>query len=229
MAELNAAELWQQALGDLRLQMTQATFDTWLRGSRAAGQDNGTLTIHVSNAYAVDWLSTRLAPLIERTVTRLAGEPLSVEFTIGAPDTSDPAGTSNDDDDTNEVVMEAIREERVAVQNDGQALTWTDFYIKLKVAFRKKALRRLKGAKLSIFICLALHCDRDSIACPGIEAIMRETGYGRATVCSALDELEALALIQKTGKTSRWGTDQYQVRGYAWFGRQPAPALWEER
>ena len=80
---------------------------------------------------------------------------------------------------------------------------------------------------LSVFLCLALHVDRHRVAKPGIEAIMRETGYSRGVVCNALDELETLGLVTKLS-TCR-GTDPYQLEGYAWFGARPAPSLWEER
>ena len=94
------------------------------------------------------------------------------------------------------------------------------------MAFRRKALAQLKGAKLSCFLCLALHVDKDGVAKPGIETIVRETGYSRPSVCSALDELESLGLIQKS-RSQYMATDEYTVTGYAWFGKAPAPALWE--
>ena len=88
----------------------------------------------------------------------------------------------------------------------------------------QRALGKLKGAKLSVFLCLSLHVDRDGIAKPGgIETIMHETGYSRGAVCSALQHLDRAGLIRKL----RWhrDADRVQVLGYAWFGQQPA--LWE--
>jgi len=68
--------------------------------------------------------------------------------------------------------------------------------------------------------------DRDRIARPGgIETIMHETGYSRGAVCSALEYLESAELIRKLRQHR--GADAYQVLGYAWFGDQPAEALWE--
>ena len=113
----------------------------------------------------------------------------------------------------------------------------TDIYIKLKTSFRERALRRLKGAKLSVFMCLILHMDRDGTAAPGIERIMRETGHARGTVCRALDELASppLSLVEKVPASRRGRrrgcirmADCYRVRGYAWFGPKPAVALYEE-
>jgi hypothetical protein len=104
-------------------------------------------------------------------------------------------------------------------------LVWSDYYIKLKLAFRKSALSTLKGAPLSVFLCLALHMNNCGTACVGIEALMKETGYSRRPVCAALDELESLRLISK--QAARQGVQAYSLRGYAWMGRKPAPALFE--
>ena len=113
----------------------------------------------------------------------------------------------------------------------------TDIYIKLKTSFRERALRRLKGAKLSVFMSLILHMDAGGITAPGIERIMRETGHARGTVCRALDELASppLSLIEKMPAAQsprRRGcirmADCYRIRGYAWWGAKPAPALYEE-
>ena len=79
-------KLWQAALGELQLQMTRATFDTWLRGSRVVAYENGTLTLYVRHAYAVDWLQNRLLPTIKRVLQRQAGRDMEVVFTTKAPE-----------------------------------------------------------------------------------------------------------------------------------------------
>jgi hypothetical protein len=135
----------------------------------------------------------------------------------GPPSCGPPAGGAP---------AEAACEQEVA-PGEETALVWTDYYIKLKVAFRKSALSMLKGAPLSVFLCLALHMNQDGIAYPGIEAIMRETGYSRASICAALDQLESLGLISKL--TGRYRADAYRVHGYAWLGVKPVPALFEPR
>jgi len=75
-----AHRLWATSLGELQLQMTRATFDTWLRGSQVVEAGNGCLTIAVRHAYAVDWLQNRLLPVIERTVARHAGGETKITF-----------------------------------------------------------------------------------------------------------------------------------------------------
>jgi chromosomal replication initiator protein len=80
---------WQTTLGELQLQMTRATFDTWLRGSQVIACKDGTFTVYVKHAYAVDWLQNRLQPLIRRTLQRHAGPGADVVFTARAPERED--------------------------------------------------------------------------------------------------------------------------------------------
>jgi chromosomal replication initiator protein len=81
-----AQKQWQATLGELQLQMTRATFDTWLRGSRVIAYTEGAFTIYVRHAYAVDWLQNRLLPVIKRTLQRHAGSVANLEFTALDPD-----------------------------------------------------------------------------------------------------------------------------------------------
>ena len=78
-----ALRLWATCLNELQLQMTRATFDTWLRGSRVVEAGDGFLTIAVRHAYAVDWLQNRLMPVIQRTVARHTGGQVKITFVTG--------------------------------------------------------------------------------------------------------------------------------------------------
>lgn len=72
---------WKDALAELEMQMTNSTFATWLRGSTATLIDDD-LTVHLGNSYAVEWVSNRLAPLIQRAVDALAGRPLTIHYEV---------------------------------------------------------------------------------------------------------------------------------------------------
>jgi chromosomal replication initiator protein len=84
-----AQKHWQAVLGELQLQMTRATFDTWLRGSEVISFEEGLYTVYVRHAYAVDWLENRLMPLIRRTLRRRAGAEADVVFTARTADQPD--------------------------------------------------------------------------------------------------------------------------------------------
>jgi len=76
------SSIWQAALGELQLQMTQATFDAWLRGTRLLRVEDGALVVGVKSGYAKDWLENRLLAKIERTLARLAGQTVGVRFEV---------------------------------------------------------------------------------------------------------------------------------------------------
>jgi len=80
------AHIWSATLGELQLQMTQATFDTWLRGSRLLKYENGTVVVAVKNGYAKDWLQNRLLATIKRTLARQVGQPVDVKFVVLSKD-----------------------------------------------------------------------------------------------------------------------------------------------
>lgn len=83
-------QVWQAALGELQLQLTKATYDTWLRDSSLLSHEDGVFVIGVENAYARDWLENRLLSTIKRTLTGIAGRAAEVRFVVWA----EPAETA---------------------------------------------------------------------------------------------------------------------------------------
>ncbi len=83
----DGARVWQAALGELQLQMTSATYHTWLSDTRwvATDTDSETLIIAVKNGYAVEWLSNRLYPVVERTLKRITGNGWAAQFVVQEP------------------------------------------------------------------------------------------------------------------------------------------------
>ncbi len=81
--------VWAATLGELQLQMTQATFDTWLRDSRLLKYEDGAFVVAVKTGYAKDWLEARLLPTIRRTLARQAGKPAEIRFVVW---TEEPVG-----------------------------------------------------------------------------------------------------------------------------------------
>lgn len=99
---MNASDedrIWNDILYNLKLQMTQATFDTWLKTSELISQEDDHLAIAVRSQYAVDWLSTRLHDTVLRTAERVIGRPIQVTFVVA----SDGHHPQDDDDDGGDV------------------------------------------------------------------------------------------------------------------------------
>jgi len=86
--EMNTGAVWQNVLDQLRLQMTRATFDTWLKDTRIVSQNNSHLVVGTKNAYAKDWLENRLFTTINRTVADILGYSIDIDFVVDLGDNS---------------------------------------------------------------------------------------------------------------------------------------------
>lgn len=82
---MKPADVWQAALGELQLQLTKATFDTWVKQTRVLAYEDGTFVIGVQNGYAKDWLENRLRATIHRTLTSILKRAVEVRFVVQPP------------------------------------------------------------------------------------------------------------------------------------------------
>jgi chromosomal replication initiator protein len=88
---MKADEIWQAALGELQMQMTKATFDTWVKNTHVASYEDGTFIIGVHNAFTKDWLENRLLTTIKRTLVGIVGRSVEVKFTVWAKEPAEGA------------------------------------------------------------------------------------------------------------------------------------------
>lgn len=88
-------DLWQAALGELQLQMTRGTFETWLKSTHGVSLDDDVLVIGVPNDYAKDWIEKRLQPAVSETVKRVAGAPVGCAFVVRQAPTRDADAASS--------------------------------------------------------------------------------------------------------------------------------------
>lgn len=90
---MNAEQAWQTVLAQLQMDMPRASFDTWVRDTRPVGYENGLLTVGVRNAYARDWLDSRLATTVNRLLIDTLNSKVSVNFIVSqseeTPSTTD--------------------------------------------------------------------------------------------------------------------------------------------
>ena len=90
---LSPETVWKAALGDLEMQMTRATFTTWLQGTRALSCADDEFVIGVRNDFAKDWLENRLYDLIARTVSAVMNRPIAVRFVVWSEEVIAPLTT----------------------------------------------------------------------------------------------------------------------------------------
>ncbi len=79
---MNPKQAWQAALGELQLQLTRATFDTWVKNTHVISYEDGTFLIGVHSGYAKDWLENRLLTTIKRTLTGIVSHTVDVKFIV---------------------------------------------------------------------------------------------------------------------------------------------------
>ena len=79
---MKADEIWQAALGELQLEMTRATFDTWVKPTTLLSYEDGRFAISVPNAYAQEWLQNRLMSTVKRVLTGITGRSIEVKFVV---------------------------------------------------------------------------------------------------------------------------------------------------
>ena len=82
VSPLPERNIWQAVLGELRLQMTKATFDTWVRNTRLVSCQDDVFVIGAQNEFARDWLENRLLTTVERTLVGIVGHPVEVRFVV---------------------------------------------------------------------------------------------------------------------------------------------------
>lgn len=93
---MNAHDVWHATLGELQLQMTRATFDTWVRPTRAITFQDGAMVVGVHSPYAKEWLENRLNTTIQRTVTGIVGKSVEVRYVVKNQNSSRDDDASRD-------------------------------------------------------------------------------------------------------------------------------------
>jgi len=76
------------------MEMPKASFDTWVRDTRIVGFEEGVCTIGVRNAYARDWLESRLSSTVTRLLMGIMNRDVDVQFIVsqnGGESLADPA------------------------------------------------------------------------------------------------------------------------------------------
>jgi chromosomal replication initiator protein len=83
---MNVEQAWQSVLGQLQMEMPRASFDTWVRDTKPLSYQDGMLTIGVRNAYARDWLESRLASTVSRLLVGIMNASVAVNFIVNGND-----------------------------------------------------------------------------------------------------------------------------------------------
>jgi chromosomal replication initiator protein len=103
---MDAEQAWQSALGQLQMEMPKASFDTWVRGTQIASYEDGLFTVTVHNAYARDWLESRLSSTVTRLLMGIMNRSVEVTFVVRSNEGSGDLHPTPPSGETNTVVDE---------------------------------------------------------------------------------------------------------------------------
>lgn len=79
---MKAEQAWQAAQGQLQMEMSKASFDTWVRDAELVTYEDGFFVIGVHNAYSRDWLESRLTSTVTRLLTGIMNRTVGVRFIV---------------------------------------------------------------------------------------------------------------------------------------------------
>jgi chromosomal replication initiator protein len=82
IATIDTSQVWQNALSEIQIQMRPEDFRTLFRNTRLVSYDGRRCVVGVENPFALDWLATKCAALVSRTLGSLLGQPAEVEFIV---------------------------------------------------------------------------------------------------------------------------------------------------
>jgi len=81
---MNSNQAWQATLGQLQMEMSKASFDTWVSNAELIDykETEGIFSIGVHNAYACDWLESRLKSTMASKLAGMMARQVEVEFRV---------------------------------------------------------------------------------------------------------------------------------------------------
>ena len=83
---MNAQQAWQATIGQLQMELSKASFDTWVKNTQLISYEDasGTFALGAGNAYACDWLDSRLKSTVVNKLSGMMARSVSVEFKVWA-------------------------------------------------------------------------------------------------------------------------------------------------
>ena len=216
---LNPEQAWQSALGQLQMEMPKASFDTWVRDTRLASYEDGLFTISVRNAYAREWLESRLASTVTRLLMGIMNRDVSVRFIVDSPETSEEADdyvTGEPDPETTEVqVVHRLQYDELVLP--GRVVALPGYFSRLIPEIGARNAWLYVGWRQAVWDGHRQNCSPRTRRVP-VRQIIRYSGLSRRTFFRAVEEQstwEALAgLVERSDTEPHWkrGGDHHPHR-----------------
>ena len=85
---MNIEKTWNTVLEQLQTEMPRASFDTWVRDTIALSFIDDVLAVTVRNAYARDWLESRLTDTVNNMLVGILNKNVCLKFVVAQEDES---------------------------------------------------------------------------------------------------------------------------------------------
>ena len=89
-----AKQVWETALGQLQLQVSRPSYETWLRDTVGLSIDHDLMTVGVLTPFAAEWLERRMYHLLQRTVGEVTRTAVTLQFQVVSPHQPNGANSS---------------------------------------------------------------------------------------------------------------------------------------
>ena len=107
-------QVWSSVLAQLQLDMPRASYETWVLGTQALELKDDVLLVSTRNAYARDWLESRLTSTVQRLLIGILNRSVSVKFVVG-------------DESQEEMEMETEADEMEESELNIEPVQWLDY------------------------------------------------------------------------------------------------------
>jgi chromosomal replication initiator protein len=84
MTVRRAKDTWEAVLGQLQLQVTRPSYQTWLSGTVGLSHTGNELVVGTPNPFVAEMLEQRMYSLISQTVERVVDGPVDIRFQVVA-------------------------------------------------------------------------------------------------------------------------------------------------
>ena len=82
-------QMWEAALGQLQLQVTRPSYETWLKGTVGIAFDDGEFVVGTPSAFVAEMLEQRMYSLISQVMEKIVAQPVEIRFQVLMDDTND--------------------------------------------------------------------------------------------------------------------------------------------
>ena len=82
MTTQQARQVWEAALGQLQLQVTRPSYETWLKNTVGVDHSDGHFVVGTPDAFVAEMLEQRMYSLISQAMERVTSGPIDVRFQV---------------------------------------------------------------------------------------------------------------------------------------------------